>query len=287
MALANYQDYFQRIRQYGDLYKKFTNLAVDDVILPQGDGTIRISPFDDYILFTIYEERNGSDTPIDFLSAGSIFLSFIGENDEIKIPYYTNVKQMDLSAGQVLFRISAEDSKKILALDNNNFYVSVQMQAEGENASDESVIYTGKFLSFADEAQQSLTDKYDLLLKASIEEGVEHQAQISERDKEIATLKQTITDLQDRNQVLFDNNITISNELADLAKDLSSDVIDAALQASASAQQAGAAAQQASIDIQASSATIAASSATITASNAVSFSSMSNECKTEALERYY
>jgi len=280
MALANYQDYFQRIKQYGELYKKFTNLAVDDVILPQGDGTIRISPFDDYILFTIYEERNGSDTPIDFLSAGSIFLSFIGENDEIKIPYYTNVKQMDLSAGQVLFRISAEDSKKILALDNNNFYVSVQMQAEGENASDESVIYTGKFLSFADEAQQSLTDKYDLLLKASIEEGVEHQAQISERDKEIAQLKQTITDLENRNQVLFDNNITISNELADLAKDLSSDVIDAALQASAAAQQAGAAAQKASVDIQASSATIAAS-------NAVSFSSMSNECKTEALERYY
>jgi polyhydroxyalkanoate synthesis regulator phasin len=280
MALANYQDYFQRIKQYGELYKKFTNLAVDDVILPQGDGTIRISPFDDYILFTIYEERNGSDTPIDFLSAGSIFLSFIGENDEIKIPYYTNVKQMDLSAGQVLFRISAEDSKKILALDNNNFYVSVQMQAEGENASDESVIYTGKFLSFADEAQQSLTDKYDLLLKASIEEGVEHQAQISERDKEIAQLKQTITDLENRNQVLFDNNITISNELADLAKDLSSDVIDAALQASAAAQQAGAAAQKASVDIQASSATIAAS-------NAVNFSSMSNECKTEALERYY
>jgi|TARA_R100000501_G_scaffold5049_1_gene11112 glutamine synthetase type III len=279
MALANYRDYFQRITQYGELYKKFTNLAVDDVILPQGDGTIRISPFDDYILFTIYEERNGSDTPIDLLSAGSIFLSFIGENDEIKIPYFTNVKQMDLSAGQVLFRISAEDSKKILALDNNNFYVSVQMQAEGENASDESVIYTGKFLSFADEAQQSLTDKYDLLLKASIEEGVEYQAQISERDKEIAQLKQTITDLEDRNQVLFDNNITISNELADLAKDLSSDVIDAALQASAAAQQAGAAAQSASIDIQ-------ASSATIQASNAVSFSSMSNECKTEALERF-
>ena len=268
-----------RIQEYGRIYKKFTDLAVDDVILPQGDGTIRISPFDDYILFTIYEERGGSDTPIDFLSAGTIFLSFIGEDDEIKIPYYTNVEQMDLSAGQVLFRISAEDSKKILALDNNNFYVSVQMIAENGDASDESVIYTGKFLSFADEAQQSLTDKYDLLLKASIEEGVKYEAQIASKDEEIATFKQTITGLQDRNQVLFDNNITISNELADLAKDLSSDVIDAALQASASAQQAGDAARQASLDI-------AASTQQLQVGAALSFSQMSNECKVETLKRY-
>ena len=48
-------------------------------------------------------------------------------NDEIDILNHTQVDEVDLSQGEVLFRITRSDSKKILALTNNNFYISTKM----------------------------------------------------------------------------------------------------------------------------------------------------------------
>jgi hypothetical protein len=153
-----------------EIYKRFKNLSVNEQALPQGDGTIRISPFDDYVLFTIYDEKDGHDTPMDLSNVGSLFLSFIGETDEIRIPYYTNVQDLDLSAGQVLFRISESDSKKILALDNKNFYVSCQMISEDGTPSDQSILYQGTFLSFTEDSVATMQSKYDDLAEKSTAE---------------------------------------------------------------------------------------------------------------------
>ena len=125
-----------------EIFKKFKALSVNEEPLPQGDGTIRISPFDDYVSFTLFDDTEGEDSPIDLSNVGTISLVFVGENDEIKIPNYTQVQNIDLTQGQVLFRIDKENSKKILALDNNNFYISTQMIDEN-SASDETVLYTG------------------------------------------------------------------------------------------------------------------------------------------------
>ena len=144
-------------------YKKFKNLSVNEEILPQGDGNIRISPFDDYFLFTLYDEKDGENTPIDLSNVGTLFISFIGNNDEIKIPNYTNVEDIDMSAGQVLFRISKENGKKILSLDNKNFYISTAMVSQDGTESDESVVYTGTFSKLTDEAKKSLTSQMDAI----------------------------------------------------------------------------------------------------------------------------
>jgi len=96
-------------RKEKEYYTKFTTLNPTAEPLPQGDGVIRISPFDDYIIFTLYDEtgQNGdlADTPIDLSNVGTLNLVFIGENDEIRIPNWTKVKEVDLSQGQVLFKI--------------------------------------------------------------------------------------------------------------------------------------------------------------------------------------
>jgi len=238
VALSGLLTQIAQAKKQNEIYQRFVNLAVDNAPLPQGDGTIRISPFDDYILFTLYDEIDGNDTPIDFSNVGSIFISFIGENNEIKIPYHTNVEELDLSNGQVLFRISGEDGKKILALDNDNFYVSVQMISENGDTSDESVIYTGKFLSLTDEAQQSMTDKYNELLQKSIESSTAYEDQISTLNADLATANQKVTTLDDRVTLLFTSNQQLTNELADLSKDLTSQAITAALDAAAAAQAA-------------------------------------------------
>ena len=219
-----------------EIYQRFVNLSVNEEALAQGDGTIRISPFDDYILFTLYDELDNVNKPVDLSNVGKLYISFIGTNDEIKIPYWTNVEELDLSQGQVLFRISSSDSKKILALDNNNFYISTQMVSENGDPSDESVIYTGKFLSFSEDATESMTSKYNELLDTSSAEVATLTVKLDAANAEIGELKENVSDLEDQITVLNASNIELTNVLAELDKEVTSDAITLALANSRAAQ---------------------------------------------------
>ena len=221
-----------------EIYKRFKNLSVNEEILPQGDGTIRISPFDDYVLFTLFDEVDGADTPIDLSNVGKLYINFVGENDIIKIPYYTNVYELDLSQGQVLFRISEEDSKKILALDNKNFFISSQMVSENGDVSDETTLYTGKFLSFSDEAQESMTSKYNRLLDTSSAEVAALTEEVTMLRSEKAILESTVEKGLSTIATLRSSNTELTNSLADVTADLTSSALEAAQANAASAQAA-------------------------------------------------
>jgi len=86
-----------------EYYQRFVNLSVNELPLPQGDGMIRISPFDDYFLFTLYDEVDGEDKPIDLSNVGTLYLNFLGDTDDIDIKNHTQVDEVDLSQGEVLF----------------------------------------------------------------------------------------------------------------------------------------------------------------------------------------
>jgi hypothetical protein len=145
-----------------EYFQRFVNLAVNETPLPQGDGTIRISPFDDYFLFTLFDEVDGEDTPIDLSNVGNVYINFIGSSDEIAVKNHTQVQEVDMSRGEVLFRITKSDSKKILALDNNNFYISTKMIDEGDGSiSDESVLYQGMWLAYKDANRITLTSQME------------------------------------------------------------------------------------------------------------------------------
>ena len=148
-----------------EYYQKFVNLSVNEEAMPQGDGIIRISPFDDFFIFTLYDEIDNENTPIDLSNVGDIYISFIGNNDEIVIRNHTQVQEVDLSQGEVLFKVNKSDSKKILALDNNNFYISTKMSSEndldGVSTSDETILYQGLWLAFNDASRISLTSQIE------------------------------------------------------------------------------------------------------------------------------
>ena len=260
-----------------EVYQQFTSLGVSTQPLPQGDATIRISPFDDYFLFTLYQDPSSGDLnipiPIDLTGVGSMYISFIGENDEIRIPYHTQVAEVDMASGQVLFRISKNESKKILVLDNDNFYISsLRVDKEGNAVSDESVLYTGKFLKLTDEAQQSMTEKYDTLLALSIERETSSQAKIAQLIVNINTINQTIENKNNIIITLNNSNTELSNELSDLTADSTSASITAAQNAATAIQ----AAAQASITITAQASALAQAHANANAS--------SNLCGMLALE---
>jgi myosin heavy subunit len=202
------------------IYKRFTTLSVNEKPLPQGDAVIKISPFDDYFVFTLFDDTGGEDKPIDLSNVGTLFISFIGENDEIRIPYYTNVQDLDMSQGQVLFRISKDNSKKILALDNDNFYISAQMIAADGSVSDETVLYTGKFKSLDKEVSEALTTQLE-------NAALEYSKQLATLTDENTRLKQENGNLRAAGaqlnltiQQLRSSNQQLSNELAKVSADM-------------------------------------------------------------------
>tara|TARA_R100001369_G_scaffold87314_1_gene122705 strand:+ start:973 stop:1887 length:915 start_codon:yes stop_codon:yes gene_type:complete len=206
-----------------EYFQRFVDLAVNDTPLPQGDGMIRISPFDDYFLFTLFDEVDGEDTPIDLSNVGDIYINFIGSFDEIDIINHTQVEEVDLSRGEVLFRITRSDSKKILALDNNNFYISTKMiDVTDGSISDESVLYQGIWLAVDAASRLTLTSQiedqrleYSILLAKLQEDNTkllnENAALVSSAEEDTLTI-----------QTLQASNNELVNEIAELTKDLAS-----------------------------------------------------------------
>lgn len=206
-----------------EYYQKFVNLAVNEKPLPQGDGIIRISPFDDYFLFTLFDEIDGEDTPIDLSNVGDIFINFIGTTDEVDIMNHTQVAEVDLSQGEVLFRITRSDSKKVLALDNNNFYISAKMVSPLDGSiSDESILYQGIWLAFDDASRITLTSQIE-------EQRLAYSDELARLKLENDALKEDNKQLVDSAgedtlsiQVLQNSNDELTNELAELSKNLKS-----------------------------------------------------------------
>ena len=210
-----------------EYYQKFVNLSVKEEPLPQGDGTIRISPFDDYFLFTLFDEVEGEDTPIDLSNVGDIFINFIGTTDEIDVKNHTQVAEVDLSQGEVLFKITKSDSKKIIALDNNNFYISTKMISALDNSiSDESILYQGIWLAFNDSSRLSLTSKIEEQRIAYSEELAKLREEINACNKDNKELVNSASEDSLTIQSLQNSNDELTNELALLSADLSSAQIE-------------------------------------------------------------
>jgi hypothetical protein len=236
MAVQTNISVTKKEREY---YKKFTSLNPTAEPLPQGDGVIRISPFDDYIIFTLFDEtgENGelADKPIDLSNVGTLTLVFVGENDEIRIPNFTRVQEVDLSQGQVLFRIDKENSKKILSLDNNNFYISTRMEDES-GVSDESVLYTGTFLGLTDAAKQTMTSKLNEQALLYSQELAKLQSEIERLNAQLAEMLSLDEEQIATIQALEASNLSLTNEVTTLTDKLGSAESELALKEAEEAQ---------------------------------------------------
>jgi hypothetical protein len=188
--------------------KKIVKLVDNNTPKLQGEAYLRISPFDDYFMFTLNSLVDGENIPINLVNMGTFYLSFFDQNQEIKIPNYTNIKDLEIDKGQVVFRISKEDSKRILSINNNVFYISNRME-DGDEVSDESVIYTGKFIKFDEFSEKVLSDKITELETTKNEE-------INNLLDKIASLEETILKLEEdkvnlnnslQNEILKNNNL--------------------------------------------------------------------------------
>jgi hypothetical protein len=200
--------------------KQIDALSINDEKLSQGNAYIGISPFDDYYLFTIYKEVDGEDLAIDLSKLGSLYLNFYGENEEIKIINYDNVQDIDLSQGQVLFKVSKENGKKILKFKNNIFYISNRLVID-DQISDESVIYSGKFYPFNElptikntDLVKKITNEANININTLNKVNGLYKTELTVKKNEIYVLTNTNTVLRNLTNDLFDEIDVIMNKLS-------------------------------------------------------------------------
>lgn len=198
------------------------SVSSTDIIYGLGEGAITISPFDNYVLFVFYDDVLNVDTPVvlDLTNSGDIYLNFKGTNGNIKIKNTTNIQELNVAEGEVLFKISESDAKKISSFKDRSFYVTSKLSNDTNN-SDETMLYHGNWY-FPNE-------KYDKLYKdiiktkdaeiATIKKIVETTEKLlknekTSKDKTIRELETKLTTTQAQNTLLIQsNNNNINNIL--------------------------------------------------------------------------
>jgi hypothetical protein len=184
-------------------------------------------------MFNVFTEKDGSDIPLDLSNAGTIYLSFHNGTDEVKISNYTLASNdvADISHGQVIFKISKDDARKILSFTNNNFYITSQKQTSN-STSDETVIYLGKFYPYDQLYENSLQAEYDAYKVTAQSQILQLQGALTQLDSDYTTLQtnydaalQQIADLKkivtdDQNIIDQYEKLLASGQIVKVKKDL-------------------------------------------------------------------
>jgi len=137
-------------------------ITQNDLMLDEGLNWIGISPFDNFFIFTLTGERNGQDIPLDLSDNQEIYINFYDKKNEIKVSSSFD-DSINPKKGEILFKIKTTDSRKILELSKNTYYITTKKSSiTGE--SDESVLYTGKFYEYDKLPDRTLEYKLESLL---------------------------------------------------------------------------------------------------------------------------
>lgn len=156
----------------------------NSLVYSKGDVSLLIHPFDNYHLFTLYQSNSGTESkPIDLTNVGDLYLCFVAGETEIRIKEFedvvigneacvktsttcvktnTNTRTSEYkgkSVGEVVFRISKDDARRILALSDDSFYITakfINKTANGDFESDETVLYSGRWADYSTYNEQSI-----------------------------------------------------------------------------------------------------------------------------------
>lgn len=180
------------------------------VVYGKGDICLKLNPFDNFRMFTLYEDWRSDDRkPIDLSNGQKLYLVFRSKKKEIRIPEYDLIDSeytVDKVNGQVLFKISKKQAIDILAMENRVFYITrvydvTDYTGQKVLSSDEEVLYTGQW---KDETSNTV-DNYTTQLKNLMDI-------VNERNKQIK-------DLQEANVKLMEQNADFATSLTSLQEE--------------------------------------------------------------------
>ena len=205
---------------------RIQQLASNTTMYYRGDICMEIAPFTNYYLFTIYRESEDSEVdnhvPLNLTNLGTVYLSFMGGDNKIRIPNYKDAENVDAANGEVAFRISESEAERILNLSNKTFYISTVIE-DGTSSSDETVLFSGRWGDYANVMETSLTDTITALNETV--NGL--QSQIT---KTVAEYDEKVTDMQNKLDALEAEKAALEAQLAELESKVSSqDIIEATI----------------------------------------------------------
>jgi len=173
-----------------------------NTVYGKGDVCLKISPFDNFRKFTLYENwKNDDRKTIDISNGPKIYLVFKTKKKEIRIPEYTEY-DVDKVNGEVMFKITKKNAIDILSLSDHTFYITriyetTDMSGDNVTSSDEEVLYAGQWKDESSSEVESYTEKIKTLL-----------AMLEDRN-------QQIKDLQSSNAALMEQNVNFAAQIED------------------------------------------------------------------------
>lgn len=175
----------------------------------KGDVCLKLNPFDNYRMFTLYDDWTKEDRkPIDLSSGQKLYLVFKSKNKEIRIPEYDNIAyNVDKVNGQVLFKINQKNAIDALSMDNKKFYITrvyeiFDMSGEKVISSDEEVLYSGLFADENSNTAESYTAEIKRLADL-----------LANRNEQIKKLQESNANLIKQNTELSESVVSLKEEL--------------------------------------------------------------------------
>lgn len=173
----------------------------------KGDVCLKINPFDNFRMFTLYEDWRSDDRkPMDLSDSKDLYMVFKNKKKEIRIPEYDIIDSnytVDKVNGQVLFKISKKDAIDILAMDTRTFYITRVYNVTDSSgkkvvSSDEEVLFTGRWKDESENTVENYTSQIKNLMDL-----------LAERNKQIS-------DLMASNARLMEQNVNLTKSVEDL-----------------------------------------------------------------------
>jgi hypothetical protein len=108
-----------------------------------GDGTLVVPDFDSYVMFD-FSQRMPDNTLLetDLSGAGQVYLNFIDDQKQVKVAALQSISNANKAVGQIVFKISAEQSSTIFQLTNRYYFITSAI-AVGPTIVNETVLYSG------------------------------------------------------------------------------------------------------------------------------------------------
>ena len=120
-----------------------TDTAVEtsaSTFLGEGLAEISISPVDTFVKFKVAKEVDGDLEVVNLTNAETLYLFFSdGAGKEVRFANLQEYKGVDLSMGEILFKVDKGNANIIRGFINKQFYITIY------NGSNETGLYSGKF----------------------------------------------------------------------------------------------------------------------------------------------
>lgn len=170
-----------------------------------GDGTLIIPDFDSYVMFDFSQQMpDGTLIETDLSGAGQIYLIFIDDQRQIKIPALQNMSNVNKSIGQVVFKVNSEQASTIFQLSTRTFFITTAISINS-TLINETALYAGFWQKSNEPERTTFSQRIEIL---------KNQDNSIEKRNKILKIENDI--LRNKKNSLSEKSIQLNNIIKDL-----------------------------------------------------------------------